>query len=546
MADVALFNSALSQIQLQNLFSNAYPHVFPPVVLAQPSSVQLFAGQTANLNVTVSGSAPLTFQWQTNSVNLGNGGNISGATTSALTISNASAANSGTYALVITNVAGSTSTTPIGLTIIPTNGYAGAVINAGALAFWQLNETNNPAVNYTAYDYLSGLNGTYGPVVGGVNSYNGLNGYSGITGPRPSDGFIGFSANNAATEFTGDTSVGAGNPSITNNVSGDPNSAIYLPPTLFNTNTVTFTAWIYPIGGQKTSTGLVFSRPGSAAGLIYCNAAGGNGFASGLGANWANEGASTGWNPAGQNPQLLPPTNQWSFVALVVSQTNLTLFVANTNYLAQVSQTVSNTPFNFTTADTIGYDTFADTRIFNGKMAAVALFTNSLSQSQLVKLYNAASTVQFTAPSITTQPVSQTNSVGQTVQFSVAASGAPVLGYQWQFKGTNLVNGGGIAGATTTNLTISGITTNNAGNYTAVVTNYLGSATSSAATLTVVPPSVVTLTNHFSGGNLTLSWSQGSLLEATNLSGPWVTNPAASPYTVPPTNPMTFFRVRVQ
>jgi hypothetical protein len=164
----------------------------------------------------------------------------------------------------------------------------------------------------------------------------------------------------------------------------------------------------------------------------------------------------------------------------------------------------------------------------------------------LVKLYNAASTVQFTAPSITTQPVSQTNFVGQTVQFSVTASGAPVLAYQWQFKGTNLVNGNGITGATTPNLTISGIATNNAGNYTAVVTNYIGSVTSSNAALTVLPLPAVVLTNHFSGGNLTLSWSQGSLLEATNLNGPWATNPATSPYVASPTNAMMFFRVRVQ
>jgi hypothetical protein len=49
-----------------------------------------------------------------------------------------------------------------------------------------------------------------------------------------------------------------------------------------------------------------------------------------------------------------------------------------------------------------------------------------------------------------------------------------------------------------------------------------------------------------SAGNLTLTWSQGTLLQATNLTGPWTTNmTAASPYTIAPTNSHSFFRVLV-
>lgn len=50
-----------------------------------------------------------------------------------------------------------------------------------------------------------------------------------------------------------------------------------------------------------------------------------------------------------------------------------------------------------------------------------------------------------------------------------------------------------------------------------------------------------------SGGNLKITWSQGTLLQATNVSGPWVTNSmATSPYTVAPTNSQMYFKVRVQ
>ena len=43
--------------------------------------------------------------------------------------------------------------------------------------------------------------------------------------------------------------------------------------------------------------------------------------------------------------------------------------------------------------------------------------------------------------------------------------------------------------------------------------------------------------------NPVLNWLNGTLLEATNLLGPWVTNSAASPYTVVPTNAQQFFRL---
>jgi hypothetical protein len=48
------------------------------------------------------------------------------------------------------------------------------------------------------------------------------------------------------------------------------------------------------------------------------------------------------------------------------------------------------------------------------------------------------------------------------------------------------------------------------------------------------------------GGNFQLQWPQGTLLESTNLTGPWITNTAASPYTVTPTGPQKFYRVKIQ
>ena len=83
------------------------------------------------------------------------------------------------------------------------------------------------------------------------------------------------------------------------------------------------------------------------------------------------------------------------------------------------------------------------------------------------------------APTIQTQPQNQTVTAGSGAQFSVTATGRPVVNYQWNFNGT------AISGATSSTYSLSNAQSGNAGNYTAVVSNVIGNVTSTAATLTV-------------------------------------------------------------
>src|SRR6267378_1267021 len=88
-------------------------------------------------------------------------------------------------------------------------------------------------------------------------------------------------------------------------------------------------------------------------------------------------------------------------------------------------------------------------------------------------------------PTITTQPVSQTVTAGQTATFAAVASGTAPLSYQWQ------KNGVAISGATSSNYTTPATTTSdNGSSFSVVVTNTAGTVASSAATLTVNPASV--------------------------------------------------------
>ena len=88
-----------------------------------------------------------------------------------------------------------------------------------------------------------------------------------------------------------------------------------------------------------------------------------------------------------------------------------------------------------------------------------------------------------TAPTITTQPSASAVSVGSAASFTVVASGASPLTYDWKKDGTS------ISGATNATYTIASAASTAAGSYTVVVSNSAGSVTSTAASLTVTATS---------------------------------------------------------
>ena len=100
-------------------------------------------------------------------------------------------------------------------------------------------------------------------------------------------------------------------------------------------------------------------------------------------------------------------------------------------------------------------------------------------------------------PSITAQPTNLIVLAGTNIAFDEIANGSAPLFYQWLFNTANLLN------ATNAIYTIPSASTNNAGNYSVVVSNPAGSVTSSNAALTVVlsPPS----RTNYAGGTATFS-----------------------------------------
>jgi len=89
-----------------------------PTIIAQPVSQTVNAGQNASFTVTAIGTAPLSYQWRKNGVN------IPGATSATLTLNSVGAGNSGSYSVVVSNPYGSATSANATLAVLanPTGG----------------------------------------------------------------------------------------------------------------------------------------------------------------------------------------------------------------------------------------------------------------------------------------------------------------------------------------------------------------------------------------------------------------------------------------
>jgi hypothetical protein len=107
-----------------------------PSILTKPSSQTDAVGDTATFNVSVSGQSPLSYQWRFNS------NSIAGDTNTTLTLPNVQLSQAGYYDVVVTNDAGSVTSTPPALLQvvisftnidIGTPGAPGSVSNSNGL-----------------------------------------------------------------------------------------------------------------------------------------------------------------------------------------------------------------------------------------------------------------------------------------------------------------------------------------------------------------------------------------------------------------------------
>ena len=146
-----------------------------PIIGGQPLSTNLYAGSNAQFTVFLSfGTSPLHFQWRkilngTNFIALNDSGNITGATSNTLSISNATFGNAGRYVCVITNDVGSVTSAVATLNVLST---LPDVLDLGdTISLYQGHQAEvvDNAIDHTTYKYLNfGTSPTSPPFIGPV------------------------------------------------------------------------------------------------------------------------------------------------------------------------------------------------------------------------------------------------------------------------------------------------------------------------------------------------------------------------------------------
>jgi O-glycosyl hydrolase len=304
----------------------------------------------------------------------------------------------------------SSATNSVNLVVLPASPFASAVVAANPVGYWRLNETNNPSSGtVVAVDAMNHFNGTYGSASA-----------DGVAGPTPSFGFPGFESYNTAAQFS----------------NGVANSFVTLPALNLNTNTVTISAWIYPIGTPAAYCGLVFCRPGGdASGFNFTT--GGQ-----LGYTWNQNNSDTwAWSSG-----LVPPLQRWSFVALVISPESAITYLCNTNGVHSATNAIAHTAEAFNTSTLLGGDT-ADGgnggKNFNGIMDEVAIFNSALTPPQVLNLYFKAAGVSlltWTNPAaITYGTALSSNQLNATASVPGSPAYSPALGIVLS-SGTNTLS----------------------------------------------------------------------------------------------------------
>jgi hypothetical protein len=426
---LSLYNRALSSNEISAIYiAGSAGKCFtpaPPTIVSQPTNQTTTLGGTASFTVTAGGTLPLSYQWSLNMTN------IAGATNATLLLANVQLNQAGNYAVLVSNVAGSVSSSNAVLTVNLPPPCDPAP--AGLVSWWRAE--NN------AYDSIGTNNGS---PTGGITYTNGEVGqafvFNGSTSYIPVPASPGLN-------------IGTGS-GLTIECWIQPNAA-------FNANVsgAPIIEW-----DSATTDGLQLWAQGALAVNIKDTSGNAHKF---------------------QTANGMLTTNNFQHVALTYDKSsgNAVIYyngvpVTNVNFGSITAQTTYPVNIGRRTGQPIGR---GDT--YGGLLDELSLYNRALSSNEISAIYIAGSAGKcpLLPPSIISQPTNQTVFVGGTAIFNVAATGSLPLSYQWRFIGTNL------SGATNNSLTLTNVQLNQAGNYAVLVTNAYGSILSSNVVLTVNP-----------------------------------------------------------
>jgi hypothetical protein len=416
-----------------------------PVITTAPVGVLASAGAPISLSVAVGGQAPFTYQWSKN------GTAISGATANEFSIATSAATDSGDYTVTISNTAGSTTSTPVKVTVLP------------------LIPITQDLVVHLPFD--SNSNDTSGRNNNGTPEVQ----------PEIENGTL--PAHDAANKAIGAGSI---NLKLGQHVLlGNPEDLNFGTDTDF-----TFSFWVW--GASPAA----WTGDPSFIGNKNWNAGGNPGYvvATGSGGSWK-------WNwaaPPGPRRDTLSFPNvadgQWHNIVVSHDRDGLAYFYVDGVLRATI--TIANDGDINALAHYIGqdgtgrygFDNDLGARFVDIRLDDFGIWRRLLTPQEAASIFahgkqgedlkTASGQVVVLAPNITASPASRVVSAGSDVSLSATVAGTAPFTYEWK-RGDTIVG-------TSATLNLTAVDASTSGDYTLTVRNSAGNATSTPAKIRVI------------------------------------------------------------
>lgn len=482
-----------------------------PRILSQPANQYALPTRNGGFAVIAAGTAPLSYQWYFNGAPLADSLHWIGSATPSLTISNVQSGDTGAYAVIITNAWGSITSSV-------------AVLNLATFRYVNVNNPS-PVSPYTSWSTAAtviqdAINAS-GPG-DEIQVTNGVYSQGGLVGPYAAGNRVSLNKPLTVVSVNGPavtTIIGYAAPLVSS--SGQrcayvTNGAVLAGFTLTQGRVELTTSWLNHIGGGVwCETGGVVSNC-----FIIGNRAGegGGGIIYGKAVNCVISDNYSRYNGGGaEHCEVVSST----IVGNTASSGGGTYGGSMKNSIVVNNQassganwymyygTMTNcctTPLPGGSGNFTNDPAFVDFAAGNYRLQAVSPCINA-GENAFVQgavdldghprvtggIVDVGAYEHQPAPWILLSPTNQNAIIFSNATLSVIALGDAPLTFRWQKNGADLADEGRILGSLGTALTISPVNAQDGGSYRVIVTNSLGSVTSSVAILTILGPPIISV-----------------------------------------------------
>lgn len=457
-------------------------------ITTNPSSAIVCAGQTTSFTLVTSGSG-ITYQWKKAGVSLSDGGNISGALTTTLTLSNVVSADAGTYSCTINNACSGTlnSTTasltvrdlpsitaqPADITICGSSNvtFTVAASGTGISYVWKKGSTAlvdggtisgattaslsiTPAVAGDAGAYTCTVSGSCTPTVISNVATLAVGSVATIT-TQPSDKIACVGTTASLSLIVSGTGISYQWQKNGVDLINDSKISGATSSTLTIANIVAADADNYTCKTGNTCSGFIVSSSAAITVNILPSI-------------------------VTQPSDVSVCTGAPASFTVAASGTGITYLWKKDNVALTDNANISGST---TAMLSIASASVGDNGIYTCEVTGVC---------SPKAISNAATLSVGAVTSIVSQPTSKIACTGTSTVFVCNATGGTIT-YKWQKDGVDLVDGGNVSGSLTSTLNISNVSASDAGSYVCIVSSLCSSSiNSNAALLTINNSTVIT------------------------------------------------------